>query len=586
MIVKTKETKQNKKRVLLIVALVCCSCIFLSGMGYLGVVFYDVISQRRIENKIGEMFDSVVWDFQPDVISDNTQNNNSDDDSTTHVQINHIENQWGLERRLLLEKEEYGRELYADILEINPDFLGMIEIPGLIPSQPFVHSHDNEEYLTTDFNGNNNRNGTVFLGMEHCRLFTDNNSVLYGHYTSTGGMFSKLERYKNAETFRNSPIIVLNGLIGESTWIVFAAHVTEPTLWFAKPRHDIDHYAELLEEIKARSIFVTDVDVTPNDRIITLMVCDYSYENMRFVVHARRLRDGETIPETIDVSVNENRMDFTVPDQQPLEDAVIPGAYLAINPGNGRMFFYHTRAGGIERYSGDKKDVQGPYISLSHSGITAETRIAAFIKNVRESDDEDTRSLQVAVQGVNGGFGITMFSALMPVGNLRYDGLITPEGVDARFPTFQTVNNITWLLYSVPLSGGNGVEIYRQNINGEGRELLRTVYGSIDIHPLGFYYVDNVPVIIWYDVSTGWIWGVRSGEAAQAFDSRAGRNASIVPFGEIYNGVVNAMMERNGRVVFTAIDLNTIPRPRVIDPDDILDNLPEPDDDLTGLLIP
>ena len=56
-----------------------------------------------------------------------------------------------------------------------------------------------------------------------------------------------------------------------------------------------------------RSLYDTGVDVLPSDKILTLSTCSHEFEDARFVVVARLVRQGES--EEVDVSrasVNSN----------------------------------------------------------------------------------------------------------------------------------------------------------------------------------------------------------------------------------------------------------------------------------------
>ena len=304
---------ESKKEKFSKIALIICICVLVCTSSYLVYILYGYLSQRGIKNHIGDMFDTAGQSGE--VLSQvpappKNSNQNSDGDPDRNSDPNNggegdpNESEWDRERRLLLEAEARGMELYADILEINTDFLGLIEIPGVVTRQPYVLSQDNSEYLSQDFYGKRNPVGTIFLSKYNDRLMMDNNSTIFGHYSDTGAMFAKLTDYKNAATFAQSPVIVLDSLIGKSVWIVFASHVVESDVWWMTPYNDKDDYAAFLEEIKARSLFITDVDVTVNDRIITLSVCDYSYDDMRFIVHARKLRPGELSPEAVTATAN------------------------------------------------------------------------------------------------------------------------------------------------------------------------------------------------------------------------------------------------------------------------------------------
>ena len=59
----------------------------------------------------------------------------------------------------------------------------------------------------------------------------------------------------------------------------------------------------IVDEVRQRSLFTTDVDVQKDDKVLTLSTCTYELGtsiDTRFVVVARMVRDGES--EAVDVS--------------------------------------------------------------------------------------------------------------------------------------------------------------------------------------------------------------------------------------------------------------------------------------------
>jgi len=496
------------------------------------------------------------------------------------------------ERRLLLEAEERGKVIFADILAINPDFRGMIEIPGLIDAQPYVHSQtsDGSDYLSTDFNGNRNRHGTIFLSSLNSRLLMDNNTVFYGHHLDTGGMFARLMRYKEAETFKRAPVIVLDGLIGESKWIIFSAHVSEPEPWYSNPVLSMSAYADYIEELQARSLFTTDVEVTANDRIITLSVCDYTYEDMRFLVHARRLRHGEQVPTEVIAEKNLNRKDFQVSNLQPVGAIRSTSTAVAQTPDSGRIYYYQMQNGFIQRYSGNMGDAQGPFRALTHSGISERSFAAAHIRNVAYDYDGGggARTLYLAIQAVGGEVGINLYTSGLAQGMIRHDGLVTPPGVNARFPALQGAGNENvWLLYSVP--GDISSLIYRVLLVDErasgAPELLYTVKGVTDARPLGYFNIAGESLIVWHEAANGFIRSAKpGGDAVYSINDGIEADARVIIFGDRSGHDMRVAVEVKGRMFFTSIDTSSR---RVVStlPDAILpeeDDDPDPDGDDDG----
>ncbi|MDR2589407.1 MAG: class B sortase [Oscillospiraceae bacterium] len=571
--INTKERVWRKKwhlqKLLLKSTLVLLVCVFIGTIFYIGSHYYSILSQRRIENHILDLFERAKEDW------DSNADTDIEDNDEGYTRTRTISDR-ARERQKLLEREAEGRIIYAEILEINDDFLGMISIPGLMSPQPYVHGNREVDYLQTDFYGRRNRNGTVYLSEQNCRLLMDHNSVFYGHHSTNGVMFTNLMAYKSADAFKRAPVVKLDGLVGESTWIIFSAHITEPSMWFTYPRYSKDDFEDLIIEMQNRSLFVTDVDVNRDDRVITLAVCDYTYENMRFVVHARKLRPGEEVPSEVIATPNTDMTGYEIPHLKALVDVNTNGMTITHHPTNPRLFYYKVRSGGIDRFSGDIQHIQGPFSSISHGGITNNTIIASLIRRIGP-DDETSSELLIAVQGLNRGIGITMFSALTPTSNLRQGELLTPEFVDAVYPALQETDNVIWLLYSV--QSEDKTLLYRQQIHNElpygDPQLVYTVQGVDDARFVGFYHTTYGTIIVWHEVINGLLKASYIGGESYIIIENMHELTRVTLFGIPTSNTVRIARMRQGVVGFSTI--NFFP-PDNIEHGGEIEDINDPDD--------
>ncbi len=85
----------------------------------------------------------------------------------------------------------------------NPDTVAWIYIPGTAVDYPIVQASDNDTYLTHDFYGTENPEGTIFLDFQGSPSLDGRNNVIYGHNMKRGTMFRDVERFKDPEYFKN-----------------------------------------------------------------------------------------------------------------------------------------------------------------------------------------------------------------------------------------------------------------------------------------------------------------------------------------------------------------------------------------------
>ncbi|MBR4306359.1 MAG: class B sortase, partial [Ruminiclostridium sp.] len=123
---------------------------------------------------------------------------------------------------------------FEQLLDINPDTVGYLKIPGTAIDYPVVKSEDNDYYLFRDFYGNPNKSGTVM--MDHKNVVsadkTSANLVLYGHNMAIGTFFAGLGEYwrtlydsydgASIAYYKEHPTIIFDTLYEQAEWKIFA----------------------------------------------------------------------------------------------------------------------------------------------------------------------------------------------------------------------------------------------------------------------------------------------------------------------------------------------------------------------------
>lgn len=192
------------------------------------------------------------------------------------------------------------------LLATNPDNIGRIYIDGTNIDYPFTQCLDNAYYLDTDFFGDYYRYGTVYADYR-CNFGADedlqsDNLVLYGHHTALNDYFSHLHYYKKSiDFYKQHPIIEIKSNYETYYYKIFAYMITNayekdgPVFYYHTyhnfaTKEDFDWY---VNEVLKRSLIVSGVDVEYGDKLLTLSTCTVEFEDSRFVVYARRLREGE-----------------------------------------------------------------------------------------------------------------------------------------------------------------------------------------------------------------------------------------------------------------------------------------------------
>lgn len=182
-------------------------------------------------------------------------------------------------------------EEISALQEINTDVLGIIEVPGTNINYPILKSVDNGDYLYRDIYKKGNKNGSVFMDYECPDLSTPDNVIIYGHNMKNTNMFSDLLNYRDGNYFEEHNEIVLYDGSTERKYEVVGALVMDLTdkesffqfNSFINKSEEMNT-ADYLKEIETRALHFKDIEVTPEDKLITLSTCAYDSDNARFLI--------------------------------------------------------------------------------------------------------------------------------------------------------------------------------------------------------------------------------------------------------------------------------------------------------------
>ena len=215
---------------------------------------------------------------------------------------------------------------FSSLYSINPDIKGWLSIDGTDFSYPVVQSEkdtpESQYYLRRDFQGDYNDHGVPFLDYRADLKKPSDNLIIYGHNMRDGTMFEELLHYKELDYYKAHPLIRFDSVYEEANYRVVAMFITNTLKSHGElfEYHNFinspsdDAFDEFLYGIRIRSILNTGVDVQAGDKLLTLSTCSYEFKGARFVVVARKLRDGESLSDAEDVSAASKNENVLYPD--------------------------------------------------------------------------------------------------------------------------------------------------------------------------------------------------------------------------------------------------------------------------------
>lgn len=175
----------------------------------------------------------------------------------------------------------------AEYYQINPDYVGWLMVSGTIIDYPVVRGSDNETYLTHNFYREPDVLGAIFMDYRNIGMGKDRHTIIYGHYTQHGQMFRELEKFLYEDFLRENLEFTFKDTYAERRYRIFSVHVAPPDPGFLAIDFEGEAYGEFLASLQARSYFpIEGVEVTAEDRILTLVTCNFAMEDGRLFIHA------------------------------------------------------------------------------------------------------------------------------------------------------------------------------------------------------------------------------------------------------------------------------------------------------------
>jgi sortase B len=201
---------------------------------------------------------------------------------------------WGVETHQAQEqanslRELMGNEIGFDTLRgTNPDTVAWIKVPGTAIDYPVVQSGDNNYYLNRTFDKEINQSGWIFGDYRNNFKNLDQNTIIYGHGLLNQIMFGSLKNTLKESWYNNreNHLVELTTENQKTKWQVFSTYKISSTTDYLQIKLDNQlEYSNFLQKIRDRSIYDYKVDMSPEEKIITLSTC--ANKRDRIVLHAK-----------------------------------------------------------------------------------------------------------------------------------------------------------------------------------------------------------------------------------------------------------------------------------------------------------
>lgn len=193
-----------------------------------------------------------------------------------------------------LTEEESILPEYGELFLQNPDMVGWIKVEGTNINYPVMQTPNEPNfYLKHNFEKEYSDLGTPYV-QEDCDIAASDNLVIYGHHIKGQRMFGALEEYKSQSFYEEHKTIQFDTLTQHNEYEVIAVFKTVAYSLEGFRYYDFvdaenkDEFNAYVEKCKELALYDTGVTAEYGDRLITLSTCEYSSQNGRLVVVAKK----------------------------------------------------------------------------------------------------------------------------------------------------------------------------------------------------------------------------------------------------------------------------------------------------------
>lgn len=180
-----------------------------------------------------------------------------------------------------------------ELYKINNHIVGWIKIENTNINYPVMQTKESPNYyLRRNFYRQYSILGTPYIA-ENCNIENSDNLIIYGHHIKGNKVFGELENYKTKEYYNNHQNIKFYTMKEKAEYEIIAVFKTVAYTGFQYYKfYDAENEREFntfIQKCKELSFYDTEKTAVYGDKLITLSTCEYSNQNGRLVVIARKI---------------------------------------------------------------------------------------------------------------------------------------------------------------------------------------------------------------------------------------------------------------------------------------------------------
>ena len=188
----------------------------------------------------------------------------------------------------------------TNLKQENQDVVGWIQIDNTIINYPMLQSTDKEKdyYLTHNYKHEKSKYGSIYLYKDSNITDVNSNVIVYGHNMKDEQMFNTLLKYVNKDFYNEHKTIKIATEQTENEYEIVS--VFKSRVFYQDEENvfryynytdfkDAKTYNEYVQNCKKLQLYDTGVTATYGEQLITLITCEYSQDNGRMIVVAKKI---------------------------------------------------------------------------------------------------------------------------------------------------------------------------------------------------------------------------------------------------------------------------------------------------------
>lgn len=182
--------------------------------------------------------------------------------------------------------------------DTNEHIYAWIKVPGTVIDYPVLqHPEEISYYLDHNLDHSKGYPGCIYTELFNSKEWDDPMTVIYGHNMKNGTMFAGLHQYRDPLFFEENPYIYIYTEEQVKVYQIFAAYeYSDMDLVQMYQLGGMKMYASYLDSIYTlegmSNNFNTEIEVTTEDRLLTLATCISNKPTQRYLVQGIQVAEG------------------------------------------------------------------------------------------------------------------------------------------------------------------------------------------------------------------------------------------------------------------------------------------------------